>query len=93
MFRGLYTLAMNVYLADFCSWIMVYLANFVGVQILANPNDVVHLVYRTVHECQGHSLYCHLNASHLNAGEMQSKITKLEQKPKERNDQVSTYCQ
>lgn len=64
MARGPYTLAMNVYLADFCSWIVVYLANLVGVQILANPNDV-HSVYRTVNECPGHSLYCHLNASHL----------------------------
>lgn len=65
MAHGPYTLAMNVYSGDFCSWIMVYLANFVGVQTLANLNDVVHLVYRTVHECQGHSLYCHLNGSHL----------------------------
>lgn len=60
----LYTLAMNVYSADFYSWIMVCLANFVATQTLANLNDV-QLAYHTEHERQEHSLYCHLNASHL----------------------------
>lgn len=46
-------------------------------QILANPNDVVHLVYRAVHECQGHSLYCHLNASHLRRKVKTMKIPKV----------------
>lgn len=59
-----YTLAMNVYLADFYSWIAVCLANFAGAQTLANPNGA-QLAYHTEHECQEHSLYCHLNASHL----------------------------
>lgn len=76
MARALYTSATNVYLADFYSWTMVCWANFVGVQILASPNGAaaVHLVYRTVHECQGHSLYCHLNASHLNDFGMENKL-------------------
>lgn len=66
MARVRYTLAMNAYLdMDFYSWIMVCLVNSAGAQILANPSDVRRLRFHTVCECLEHSLYCHLNASHL----------------------------
>lgn len=76
MVRVQYTLAMNVYLVDFCSLIMVCLVNFAAAHTLANPNDV-RLCCHTEHECQEHSLYCHLNASQLKKIQLKIETTVL----------------